>query len=755
MRWPTWPLLPAESLRLVREPGALWLRAGPVRSPAEAARSMARALAADRASDPAPAFLTPQQAPGFQRVLAAVRRHRGALLAEPVGSGKTWIALAAAQVLQGSEATPVIAPAALRGHWERTARRVGVPIRFASTAAASRGHLPPPAGFAILDESHHFRTRSTARYRHVARWLTGRCAVLLSATPVINRLDDLAAQLRLVVRDDALAPSGVGSLDVLLGAGQGDAALADLIVASPAAGRPAAARHTLEPPDPEPDLLRALDGLTLSAEAPVAGLVRQVLLRALDSSPRAFLESITSYHLLLEHAAQATRSGRQVDRALIRQFAGADALQCVMWELVASEGAPVLSLSDEPLVAALTARARELANRDDGKVTLLRQVLDPAHPTLVFTGRRATVRYLRDRLIESWPAWCAGPEAGVGPLLAPRSQVLDWFRADAPEVARLPTLLLATDVASEGLDLARLTRVVHYDLPWTPARLEQREGRSRRGPARNRVESWAMRPSGALAARLDLEGLLRRKDGLPSVVDVGDATSGLWRWREAVAAAWGTEDAPWGGCAVMEWVRPAVLAVLQVVQHGAAGDMVTGRVALLVEPAGITTTDPTVITEILSRAVRLGGAEPAASEERQAAMALVAPHARELLRRHEASAWWRRATGSRQLVARLTGLARRARLARDRDRLRQLECALHAAGGGRSAGEDALAHDLEQLDDDTLAQEAWRLGGNAGPPVLLSVRLAGLLILRAGSLPFPGAQATFAAHDSGHPALRP
>jgi hypothetical protein len=46
-----------------------------------------------------------------------------------------------------------------------------------------------------------------------------------------------------------------------------------------------------------------------------------------------------------------------------------------------------------------------------------------------------------------------------------------------------------TDVAAEGLDLQRAARVVHYDLPWTPMRIEQREGRSvRYGSHYDRVE---------------------------------------------------------------------------------------------------------------------------------------------------------------------------------------------------------------------------------------------------------------------------
>jgi superfamily II DNA/RNA helicase len=37
--------------------------------------------------------------------------------------------------------------------------------------------------------------------------------------------------------------------------------------------------------------------------------------------------------------------------------------------------------------------------------------------------------------------------------------------------------LVATDAASEGLNLQRLSTLINIDLPWNPARLEQRKGR--------------------------------------------------------------------------------------------------------------------------------------------------------------------------------------------------------------------------------------------------------------------------------------
>ena len=50
--------------------------------------------------------------------------------------------------------------------------------------------------------------------------------------------------------------------------------------------------------------------------------------------------------------------------------------------------------------------------------------------------------------------------------------------AEAFKTALAPWILIATNVGSEGIDLHRYSRhLVHFDLEWNPARLEQREGR--------------------------------------------------------------------------------------------------------------------------------------------------------------------------------------------------------------------------------------------------------------------------------------
>src|SRR3954468_17736866 len=57
-----------------------------------------------------------------------------------------------------------------------------------------------------------------------------------------------------------------------------------------------------------------------------------------------------------------------------------------------------------------------------------------------------------------------------------REQVKAAFQA-GPDVSKV-RILLATDAASEGIDLQNhCSRLLHYEIPWNPNRMEQRNGR--------------------------------------------------------------------------------------------------------------------------------------------------------------------------------------------------------------------------------------------------------------------------------------
>lgn len=97
---------------------------------------------------------------------------------------------------------------------------------------------------------------------------------------------------------------------------------------------------------------------------------------------------------------------------------------------------------------------------------------------IVFTEYKTTLDYLVRRLRDRYPAdrvltlfGTGGPE---GMDEAGRENVKAAFNDPASQVR----ILVATDAASEGLNLHRTARyLLHYDCPWNPSRLEQRNGR--------------------------------------------------------------------------------------------------------------------------------------------------------------------------------------------------------------------------------------------------------------------------------------
>jgi SNF2-related domain/Helicase conserved C-terminal domain len=112
---------------------------------------------------------------------------------------------------------------------------------------------------------------------------------------------------------------------------------------------------------------------------------------------------------------------------------------------------------------------------------------------IVFTEYKTTLDYLVDRLRQQY-------EPGRAPrTIEERSVVLELFGGpDCDRDAIIAALndpadpvriLVATDAASEGLNLQETARyLLHFDVPWNPARLEQRNGRlDRHGQARDVV----------------------------------------------------------------------------------------------------------------------------------------------------------------------------------------------------------------------------------------------------------------------------
>jgi hypothetical protein len=732
--WIAPPAIVAEALTAVPNPLFTALRPGPPASAAAVAAAIAGTLRPSEADAPAPEWLLESQHASFRRVLAAVTKYRGAVLADPVGSGKTYVALATAATLNRGRTTACLVPATLIPKWAATAEALKVRVSLCSHQQASRGRLPhDSAGLVIIDESHHFRTRSTKRYAFVADWLVNRTALLVTATPIINFLSDLGHQLLLAVRDNALAFDGIQSLRELFANSEAHPALGHLVLESCSAvdSRPRKSRTTsAASPDECRELELAaglIEQLRLSRSDSVARLIRGVLLRAAGSSPAALCCSLRRYRRLLLHARDAARSGRVLERTAMRRFTAELGDQLVWWELLNNEGdSSDLELADLDVLDHVIPSILALTASYDPKLCRLRALLEQDMATLVFTGSRDTVRYIRTRLNRFNLAWCTGQAAGIGRTAMARDTVLGWFRAGAPGGG--PSHLLVTDVAAEGLDLQRAARVIHYDLPWTPARLEQREGRSVRLGSRHReVQVVRFGPPAGLERALRLEATLHRKSRLPAAIGVGTGGHHVWRWRADIAAELADVRSVSGVAKVIS-DKAGLLVGVALYSSEDPALLLSASVGWL-DPRGAWSEDSELLTDRFRSAAAQGNESTVGAYELRMYLELLTPIIRNRMAATRGRRWLTPDPGcsARAVADRLRLLIRDAAKLRQDSRLSELEAALAFVAGGHTAGEERLldrlvglpARDLLQAVSGVDPQPHW---------TGVEVRLTGLII---------------------------
>ena len=106
---------------------------------------------------------------------------------------------------------------------------------------------------------------------------------------------------------------------------------------------------------------------------------------------------------------------------------------------------------------------------------------------IVFTEYKTTLDYVARRLRERYPAERVLTLFGTGGPEGMDETARESVKAAFNDPDSPVRVLVATDAASEGLNLHRTARyLLHYDCPWNPSRLEQRNGRlDRYGQARD------------------------------------------------------------------------------------------------------------------------------------------------------------------------------------------------------------------------------------------------------------------------------
>lgn len=716
-----WPRILSEHLAPVSDLLAVALQPAGEAAPPEVAASAARALLDGALLEPGPtartswpAWLAPHQVPAAERLTAIIARHGGALLADAVGLGKSYVALAVA--LGRREPFALVVPAVLVPQWRALLNRFGVqeaPIITHESLSVRpvRPSAHPPVGLVVIDEAHRFRNPETNRYRALARLVVGSTVLLVTATPIHNSTADLLHLLRLFLRDHALAALGVPSLrnaarreaDRSLA----QAAVARLIVARSRqrvqtgyGGGPIAMvfpRSTTATLRAAPTAAPLLDELTsavatLRSGGSAAPLLRLMLLRRLGSSVAAFRAALMRHDAYLDLAGRAATEGRALTpREFQRCFprAAESDIQLVLFPLVLDQPPSRSSVVEGD--RATIARLRHLlahAPAQDPKAEALNRLLsDRPAKTIVFTDAQPTARYLLQRLGRRRVAAVFGHAGRFAAGEASRRDVLHAFapRAQggpAPLAALETDVLIATDLLSEGLNLQDAERVVHYDLPWSPARLAQRVGRiDRLGSTHDSITTVTFLPPPVLASALAIEERLARKTAAQHVA----GSDGRLDWCDQATKLAIGSPAPEGSCAAVAGAGAAAVLIVRI----------ANLVEAIVVEEDVARTNPAAAVRILAEACG-ATALPLDRPRLQAAIDAAAPLIRARLAAVQDARW--RASDrdrfARRLIPWVLTAGRRAARRGDGAQLGALDALVSRLALGMTAGEELLLEDL-------------------------------------------------------------
>jgi hypothetical protein len=272
-----------------------------------------------------------------------------------------------------------------------------------------------------------------------------------------------------------------------------------------------------------------------AAERYAAEFVLKLLKKRLFSSPAAF--AITLKQHIATLGAEAKGAARPSMPALQTELDAADedyADDLEYEDRVQSSAASAsamlgaLSAEERDLLIKMSAWTERNSNREDSKAATLVQWLQthikPAgqwsdERVIIFTEYRATQKWLQDVLTARGLASKERLMVLYGGLdTDEREGIKAAFQAHPQDSS--VRILLATDAASEGIDLQNhCHRLIHCEIPWNPNRLEQRNGRidrhgQRHDPLVHHFVSKGYQkrgqedvPAGALDA--DLEFLMR------------------------------------------------------------------------------------------------------------------------------------------------------------------------------------------------------------------------------------------------------
>ena len=229
--------------------------------------------------------------------------------------------------------------------------------------------------------------------------------------------------------------------------------------------------------------------------------VLKLLKKRLFSSPAAFSLTLQQHEETLSqverHVMVTRRPSAGILRSKVEQLEEESDNDQTLDEAAGEAleaAAPLFRAPDaneQSLLSRMRSWAQGASHRPDSKAeTLLAWLHEHIRPSgqwserrvIIFTEYRATQNWLYDLLVREGFAE-RGPDGERRTLLLyggmdakERETIKASFQAHPSDAS--VRILLATDAASEGIDLQNYcSHLIHYEIPWNPNRLEQRNGR--------------------------------------------------------------------------------------------------------------------------------------------------------------------------------------------------------------------------------------------------------------------------------------
>jgi len=223
--------------------------------------------------------------------------------------------------------------------------------------------------------------------------------------------------------------------------------------------------------------------------------VLKLLKKRLFSSPAAFAHTLERYRKSLrrtvprsEPADQSARLVRRAVDEVEEEYADDAAHEELLAEAVDTAASTIRNTSqrEQDLLDELSKWAEGARSRADSKVEALLAWLDEnirpqnewsERRVIVFTEYRATQNWLLQILTSRGYADPQRLMTLYGGMDTDRREETKAAFQASPSESEV-RILLATDAASEGIDLQNYCNLlIHYEIPWNPSRLEQRNGR--------------------------------------------------------------------------------------------------------------------------------------------------------------------------------------------------------------------------------------------------------------------------------------